>query len=42
MRRRKGDPSALATNQASTAVRRLPTWSGPVGLGAKRPVGTSW
>ena len=33
-------PRARASSQASSAVRALPRWSWPVGLGAKRPRGT--
>jgi hypothetical protein len=34
------DDEERATSQAMTAVRRLPTCNGPVGLGANRPAGT--
>ena len=36
-----GSPSVRAKSHASSAVRRLPRWRSPVGLGAKRPFGTS-
>src|SRR5262245_63435416 len=36
MRRMKADPDPRARNQLKSAVRTLPTWSCPVGLGAKR------
>ena len=39
MRSRNVAPCERANSHASSAVRRLPTCSGPVGLGAKRPVG---
>ncbi len=39
MRIRNDDPPARAKSQAANAVRRLPRWSGAVGLGAKRPSG---
>src|SRR5215208_8023225 len=36
-RTRNRAPAERANSQASSAVRRFPRWSGPVGLGAKRP-----
>src|SRR5690625_2142300 len=38
MRRMKVPPAFFAASQFSTAVRRLPTWSSPVGDGAKRVI----
>ena len=38
IRTRNSEPADLAKSHASSAVRRLPRCSVPVGLGAKRPL----